>query len=609
MINLLKRRLQLVFRRDRSERGVALAMVVGVAAVMMLLIGTMAAGSVSGLMKSSNDEDWNAAIDAAYAGISDYQGRLANDYTYVQYGNPASSFGATSASRVVTLPAIDNPAFGVGTAGTWATIAGSAGNATYRYEVDNSAYSASGVLKVRATGRVGNTTRTVVADLKQQGFIDYVYFTDYEIRDPAIFGTSCGSLTTVKHAWEMSPARTTACQIYFAAGDTIDGPMHSNDTIAICGGTFKGAVTTAMYKLINNKRYVTAGCDNISTPVWAAGAAGPAYSKTIDMPPTNGSMQQETRTDLPLTVQRPGCLYTGPTSITFNGNMMTVRSPFTKKTEIVGSNPTTNGSTPAMCGAVGDPTKTLAQNAGTLSGATGVTIPVLDHNLIYVQDIPAQTIDPYNYWAPSVGPNKLTRTAYCLSADGKSAGNGIGYPVANEVLAQSNSYTCAAGDAFVSGTFDAAMTIAASRYIYVTGDLKRQDTQNDILGLVATNSVWVWNPMNSSNRSLIGGTDRQIDAAIVSLGSSFQVQNYAIGGSRGDLTVNGSIAQEFRGTVASGTDSNGNASNGYNKNYVYDPRFRAIAPPKFISPVATTYGINVEVEVKTAFNAAGASTS
>jgi hypothetical protein len=80
---------------------------------------------------------------------------------------------------------------------------------------------------------------------------------------------------------------------------------------------------------------------------------------------------------------------------------------------------------------------------------------------------------------------------------------------------------------------------------------------------------------------------------------TFQVQNYNVGSSRGQLTVTGAIAQEFRGTV-------GQSPAGYSKTYSYDTRFRSIAPPKFLQAVSTTYGVSQLAEVPAAFSWTGA---
>jgi hypothetical protein len=123
-----------------------------------------------------------------------------------------------------------------------------------------------------------------------------------------------------------------------------------------------------------------------------------------------------------------------------------------------------------------------------------------------------------------------------------------------------------------------------------------------MLGLVGNNAVYVWNPVNSSGSSLLPAavkTNRRIDAAILSVAHSFAVQTPGSGGDRGTLTVNGAIAAKFRGVVRQNP-------NGYIKNYVYDTRLKYTAPPKFLSPVTTTYGVNVWVEVATVMKATGA---
>ena len=87
-----------------------------------------------------------------------------------------------------------NPAFGIGTAGTWAIPAADGPpavpvQASYRYEIDNTT-TRQGHPAPRSTGRVGDVTRSMVADLKQDGFIDYLWFTNYEVSDPAYKGVT-----------------------------------------------------------------------------------------------------------------------------------------------------------------------------------------------------------------------------------------------------------------------------------------------------------------------------------------------------------------------------------------------------------------------------------
>ncbi len=597
----------------RREEGVALIVVIGIAAVLTVLVTAALSVSLGGLVKARTDQDWNAAMAAAYAGVDDYKSKLANDNTYMQYGNPDSPFSAASkAAGTLALPtgSASNPAFGLGPAGSWATLPGSGGTASYRYEVDNSNYWATGVLRLQSTGRVGKQTRSIVVNLKQAGFIDFLYFTNYELQDPALTGkpASC-----VMYKWQ---GRSDTCgSIQFGSSDVINGPLHSNDTLLICDkATFNGPVTTA-----NNTSpiYLSApsstGCSTSSSPNFNV-AGSPAYSPIVAMPPSNAKMKDETRTDIPALVPRPGCLYTGPTSIVFNADgTMTVRSPWTKATRVVGNPATAVGIPPtgsSSCGTPGDPAKTLAQNANTLAGATGQVITVPAKNLIYVQNVPSSAGDP-NYWPSASTPPELS----CTGLTGSSgAGNGIGYPTTNEYAPTATSgtqaYGCRNGDAFVEGQLHSAVTISAANYLYVTRNITYLDPKADILGLVAENAVWVWNPMkcttncsSMSNTPLLNDSvkdnGRTINAAILSVNHTFQVQNYDKGNLRGTLTISGAIAQNFRGPVGT------SGSTGYAKGYLYDQRFRNIAPPKFMVPVSTTYGVSVQVEVGKAFNPDG----
>jgi hypothetical protein len=76
------------------------------------------------------------------------------------------------------------------------------------------------------------------------------------------------------------------------------------------------------------------------------------------------------------------------------------------------------------------------------------------------------------------------------------------------------------------------------------------------------------------------GLDPVIDAAILALDHSFIVDNFNCGatpganGPPGTLTVDGAIAQDYRGAVGTGT-----ASTGYLKSYSYDDRLANILPP------------------------------
>lgn len=574
-------------RPGHPDRGVALLVVLGVGMLMLIAVATGLSVAAGGLTKTDRDQDFNGALDAAFAGVEEYQSRLASDVAYYRYGNPNAAFSKSPLSNSsVTLPtgSAANAAFGIGTAGTWASVPGSTPIAYFRYEVDNSQYASTGAIRLRSTGKVGDTTRSIVADLKQSGFIDFLYFTDYEVQDPELTGLDyCET-----HIWE---GRNNNCaSIRFVAGDTIDGPLHSNDTLTICGTTFNGRVTTS-----NPGTPIFIKPSGCSNGVYAVGT-GPSYQAPLTMPPTNAELKKETRNDLTASeVPIPGCLYTGPTVITFTSDgKMNVKSPWTIMTNISQTSGVASAA-PAKCGTPGTGT-------GALGSTTGATIDVIPSNVIYVQNVPTVTTDP-NYRAGT--PSNFA----CVNSNTGWTFGSTQFPLSNEVTPSGSTstnpaYGCRNGDLFVSGTFKGAVTMAAENYVYVTGDLIYADAARDILGLVGNGAVMVWNPMRNTNnglRPILTDAGREIDAAMLSVAHTFQVQNFADGStSRGTLTVNGSIAQRFRGPVGltSGV--------GYLKDYRYDQRLAYMAPPKFLSPVSSSYGVTQFATVPAAFLPTGA---
>lgn len=590
---------------DDNERGAALITVIGVGFVLALLMSMLVVTSVNGTRQAHADANWNAALAAAYAGVDDYQSRLSEDTTYYRFGNKDAPFSASSKDDLVD-PVKPNPAFGIGTSGTWANVAGSETRGQFRYEVDNSRYETTGRIRVRSTGRVGEAVRTVTADLKQQGFIDYIYFTDFEAQDPAVAGTTnagCfvdSARTTLKYSWGGRTTGPTCKEISFGRNDDIQGPVHTNDTLRACGATFGGTVTTA--DPVNRYRAVDSSGTRCTEPTFTL-TGYPVYSGgVIGMPATNAELKKETRTDLVASdVPRPGCLYTGPTQFTFTSDgKVNVKSPFTKMTRIANA-ASSAGSAPAECGLISD-----------LQNPAGATITVPENNVLYVQNVPSVSSD-VNYWASTTWPAGFTCTTSSdvKSFPGWSLGTGSGksgYPVrtssssTTEIPPTTTTYGCRTGDIFVKGDFRGSATLAAENYVFVVGDIAYTDRQEDILGLVGNNAVWVYNPLNSSGSSFLA-KNRQIDAAILSVAHTFQVQNYDQGSPRGTLSVFGAIAQKYRGTVA--VTSGGSITKGYAKDYSYDDRFKFRAPPKFLNPVTTTYGVTTWVESAAAFAADG----
>jgi Tfp pilus assembly protein PilX len=154
-------------------------------------------------------------------------------------------------------------------------------------------------------------------------------------------------------------------------------------------------------------------------------------------------------------------------------------------------------------------------------------------------------------------------------------------------------YGCA--NVWVSGVYSKSMTIASAGDVIVKASddigsgpngqgLRRNG--DVIAGLIANNFIRVYHPCTNGSNQTGTVQNVQIDAAILSLAHSFTVDNYDCGAKLGTLTVNGAIAQKFRGPVGT---FGGTLGTGYIKNYTYDDRLLYRAPPFFLDPVQSAW--------------------
>jgi hypothetical protein len=466
--------------------------------------------------QSRRDQDWNAALAAAQAGVDDYVYRLQQDDDYYLY-SPANP--PTPANTALT---------------GWQTIPGPANQGQFHYSVDLARYASQGIVELTSSGRVSGVQRTIRANLRRRNFLDYLYLTDYESLDPQSgYYTDPATATAEcsEYWWQGRPDGSPGfgcVRIYFTSGDTINGPLHSNDTLSINGSpNFNDRATTGNPDTLScpvSSSYTyrwhgRSGCGD--TPQFQTG--DPENVPLLTLPQTNTLIKRETNR----AAGKTGCLYNGPTRIELLASgRMNVTSPFTTSSayaSCVGSN-------------VAQPT----------------------NGVIYVQEVPA------------------TQTATCTGGR-----NPVGYPIPADVT----TYGCRVGDVFVSGTLRGRLTIAAENNVVVVADTRYATSgagSNDMLGLVANNFVQVYHPVNNGGQNVADNRnptpffqDPRIDAAILALGHSFIVQNYDRGATLGTISVTGGIAQKWRGPVG----TFGGSPTGYLKNYNYDSRLVFSSPP------------------------------
>jgi Tfp pilus assembly protein PilX len=594
-----------IFRRLRrvhpGEGGFAMILVLGFALVLTIVASFVGLYTMASLDSSRHEQDSVVALSAAEAGVDDYLARLNANSTYWQ-------------SVDCTNPALQGPKAGTnscgwtsGTAPGWAVVAdaknpeGQACSTTptpaecprFHYDIDTSSTPTNGTITITSTGSSGpfnsagqslGTTRTVQEILKEQGFEDYLYFTNYEDLDPsnpAIYGTT--NSTTVsecsQYHWAgRNDSSTSPCVLArFVTGDTINGPLHTNDTMLMQGSpAFNGVVETSDPNC-RTQPYSSANCWWTQASASPSFAKSPAYVPVMPLPPSNSALKAQVTSGQ--SNGTPGCLYTGPTRIQFNSNgTMTVYSPYTT---------------------------TVNSGCGTApwKANTAQTVNVPTNNVIYVQNVPS-TQQPQ----PPAGK--------C------AAGSISGYPQSGDVGYTTNAfgeYNCTAGTVYIDGTLKGRVTVTADNSVIIVGNLTYAGGAGgtDSLGLISNSgNVEVYHPVLSSGpgspaninlpactstpASAFCGktmTNPTIDAAILSLNHSFEVQNpggpVSCGSTTstatlGNLNVFGAIAQNFRGAVGC-SNGNGTLVDGYNKSYSYDSRLQYAPPPYFLKPSVTSW--------------------
>ena len=342
-----------------------------------------------------------------------------------------------------------------------------------------------------------------------------------------------GGGTDARCSAQRSTPRTGCTEITFVGPDVVKGPLHTNDSsVLTSGGTIQfGRDGRTDAFEVNGP---SPGYVGSGSPVFK----GPRkyFAGQMDPPPGNGALK----------ALATGWLYSGDTCLVFNAN---------KTVDVYSSqNWTATGRVTCSGSMVNRP-------------LTGSNAP--PNGVIYVQTDPL--VVPSN----------------------------CGY---DQYQRYSNDKAC--GDVAVSGTYSTNITVASENDIVINGNLQQNSGSDSMLGLVATGFVRVYHPISGISSSSCGGTNAtpggftrvsRIDAAILSLTHSFMVDNYMCAGAEGTLTVNGAIAQSYRGVVGTG-----NGTTGYIKDYNYDDRLKVREPPNFLDPVKTSWRVVRSTEQKPA---------
>ncbi len=566
------------------DEGFALLTVLGSMAVLtMFLLGTLGY-AMNNLPRSGGDQDAKAAVAAAQAGIEDYLSRLTANPTYWQTTDTTNTAFTT----------------GLAVAGT----GGNRGRFTYQVLSTTQEITATGVLRLRVTGQSRTSKRNLTATMQPDGFLKYVYYTDVEALDPALYatdfpvsvggstggGNGANAYTNVGHV----PTVSAMCSRYYYNGRVASITY----TATTATPYFRKKTNDGSYTAVTDGSTVTLdapplgggtkGCLNIQ---WTTGDVvdGPLHSN--DALQINGSVLFTSKTTqtswsdtAPIKPTDPAKRWWGTGTPDGAGKLPTYFPPV----ELPDSNTQLNDVTAAGqpgCLYTGATRFTFADNAVKIFSPNTTTAKAECFNTANRSS--EQTISP----VPPV----------LYVAAGPSTCTGVGYPISKEdsTKGATPDHSCSKGHAYVSGRLNGNTTVGTDNDIVVTGDLTYKNglTGTDVLGLIANNRVWVYHPVDSNGSNLLTTAQEihDIQAAILSVRQSFLVQSWQFGakldggGTGKKLNVSGVIAQKFRGPVGAG-------SSGYIKNYVYDTRLLKVPPPYFLRPKVSPWRLTKTTE-------------
>lgn len=349
-----------------SDRG--FTMIVTVLVLMLVMLFSAAAFAVANNDNRPGQYTINQkqAYAAAEAGMSWFLANLQQDPNYWTHCTNVPNVTDPS-GQSVPAPINDPP---TGATGRWRTIAGS----SEQYSIDllhapgknacdpsdpvgSMVDPATGTFQVRANGRSGanGPHRSIVATFRRKGYLDFVYYTHLEVMDPTLWfpasiessSTGAAGVTpsdvvqwvdqhcsetwqdgratdrysgTVNWAGGGSSNYTNAdlcsnANIQFATFDSIAGPLHTDDSMLICGTPTFGRTTqdliesatpssTASPPPVQDQPWRSACNSSTDRPnfqgTWEPGA------QPMDPPPDDSALAQRVS---------PGYLFTGQTKI------------------------------------------------------------------------------------------------------------------------------------------------------------------------------------------------------------------------------------------------------------------------------------------------------
>jgi Tfp pilus assembly protein PilX len=529
-MNLPHRPLRLL----RAQDGFTMIIAIGVMFVTGLLLVaafTVANGDVHTSQRATLEKQ---AYYAALAGVQQYESQLQSEPNYWQTCKNVENTVPEQASETYVVKPV--PATGQSSCNA---------ESPFTSMIESKGTMAN-TFRIRSTGYAGQkgshsqgAERTIIASFGVSGFLEYVYYTNYETKDPGLYeaenptlAAECREKYYVK--WSKTNPNCEKASINFVSGDSIEGPMHTNDAALVSGGaTFgrKGHEPKDTVEINGGTYGSQSGCKSSATYYTATGCyvtTGP----TLTPPPTDTSLE--------FYVEESNRL-AGQTKLELKGKEIAVT--------------------------------TYTYNSGTKKWSeVKKTIAWPANGLIYVQpnESAAGGCTSFTFEVESSDTAKELEETRCMA-------NVYVHGVYEKSLT-----VASAGDVIIDGS---TYPSSVSGKLASSGAVATKPTGTAVLGLVANNYVRIYHPCSGGTNQSGYLADPWIYAGMLATQHSLIVDNSGCGAGMGNLNIYGAIGQNYRGVVG----RSGGA--GYVKNYEYDDRLATSEPPYFLTPLKAGWKI------------------
>jgi hypothetical protein len=239
-----------------SEDGFTMLIVLGVMLVTSALLVTAFTGSNEDVNLSHRDTIEKQAYYAALAGVQEYEYKLESNPDYWQTcEEPAATVSAATAAEAdqryedkVLVASSAPAAYKKCTTGSpFESAIESKSPVANTFRVES--VGCAGAVELKSC--VGQSqqsvaTRKLIATFQVTGFLNYIYFTEYENQDPKTYGANateeaaCSNHYRAEREKEEAAKKVECRNIFFAGEDAVNGPMHTNDTANTCAGASFG---------------------------------------------------------------------------------------------------------------------------------------------------------------------------------------------------------------------------------------------------------------------------------------------------------------------------------------------------------------------------------